>query len=91
MRAERRVRPTTREVVEDAIARSKEGGVKRWTGPNAEDLMGDGVTLLRPVPPERWPFGLPDEHESCCVLHRGALFCDCKASAADAPEFGERA
>lgn len=52
---------------------------KDWTGPHEDDLDTDG-TLLRPVPPERWPYGLPEHHEDCCVLHEGGLYCDCKAS-----------
>lgn len=54
--------------------------MKGWTGPLESDLAPDGVTLLAPVPPERWPFCWPCEHESCCTLHRGGLFCDCDAS-----------
>lgn len=57
--------------------------MKRWTGPRETDLDSDGVTLLRPVPPERWPFGPPEEHDRCCILHEGGLYCDCGASAAD--------
>ena len=52
----------------------------RWTGPRETDLAADGVTLLRPVPPERWPFGEPDAHQDCCSLHAGRLYCDCEAS-----------
>lgn len=59
----------------------------RWTGPLASDLT-PGNTLREPVPPERWPYGPPDFHETCCILHRRGLFCDCKASAADDDQWG---
>ena len=55
----------------------------QWTGPREEDLAPDGVTLRHPVPPERWPWCLPEEHDRGCKLHRGGLFCDCGASCAD--------
>lgn len=55
----------------------------RWTGPRPSDLQKDGTTLKHPVPPERWPFALPSEHDCGCRLHRGGLFCDCGASCAD--------
>lgn len=58
----------------------------RWTGPRETDLRADGVTLIRPVPPDRWPYGPPEAHEDCCVLHSGGLFCDCKASDASAED-----
>jgi hypothetical protein len=45
--------------------------------------MPDGATLRHVVPPERWPFCLPDEHDRGCLLHAGGLFCDCAASCAD--------
>jgi hypothetical protein len=51
-----------------------------WTGPLRSDLAPNGTTLRHPVPPERWPFCLPDQHQTCCVLHAGGLFCDCDAS-----------
>lgn len=54
-----------------------------WTGPEEGDREPDGVTLKRPVPGERWPYGPPEAHEDCCGLHAGGLFCDCQASAAD--------
>jgi len=56
--------------------------VVRWTGPREDevDCMG---TLRAPVPPERWPYGPPRDHDDCCGLHDGGLFCDCGASAAD--------
>lgn len=57
--------------------------MKRWTGPRETDLEPGGWKLIRPVPPERWPFGPPEEHDRCCNLHGGGLFCDCGASAAD--------
>jgi hypothetical protein len=53
----------------------------RWTGPSADDLERNGVTLKAPVPPERWPYGPPGDHEGCCGLREGGLFCDCAASA----------
>ena len=55
----------------------------KWTGPRETDLMSDGATLIRPVPPERWPFCLSTEHDRGCRLHSGGLYCDCGASAAD--------
>lgn len=55
----------------------------RWTGPLDSDLRADGTTLRESVPPERWPFGPPEAHEDCCVLHTGGLFCDCAASVAE--------
>lgn len=57
--------------------------LSRWTGPRESDLAADGVTLVRPVPPERWPYARPEEHEKCCGLQDGGLFCDCDASAID--------
>lgn len=54
----------------------------RWTGPRESDLKPDG-TLRHPVPPERWPFCRPEEHDRGCKLHSGGLYCDCGASAAD--------
>lgn len=52
-----------------------------WTGPTLDDLDSDGMTLLRDVPPERWPFGKPADHELTCGLFRSALQCDCITSA----------
>ncbi len=69
----------------DGIDRARRRG---WTGPRASDLAADGVTLLASVPPERWPYGPPDFHESSCGLHRGGRYCDCEASAADDVEWG---
>lgn len=60
----------------------------RWTGPLPEDLMPDGSTLRHLVPPERWPFGPPEDHESACALADVGFFCDCKASAEDDEDFG---
>lgn len=60
-----------------------------WTGPRREDLFPDGVTLVRPVPPERWPYGPPEFHEDCCILRKDGLYCDCKASDAGDIEYGE--
>lgn len=54
----------------------------RWTGPLDSDLEPSG-NLKAPVPPERWPYGPPRDHDGCCSLHEGGLFCDCGASAAD--------
>jgi hypothetical protein len=66
-----------------------------WHGPNESDLKTDGVSLVGPVPDERWPYGPPSYHETCCRLHRmrdqsrtGGLYCDCKASEASDTEFG---
>jgi hypothetical protein len=55
----------------------------RWRGPRDEDLKADGVSLRHLVPPERWPYGPPAEHQDCCLLHERGLYCDCAASAAD--------
>lgn len=54
--------------------------IRQWTGPYEIDLAADRVSLRRRVPPERWPFGLPEAHEMCCTLWCGGLYCDCKAS-----------
>lgn len=52
-----------------------------WTGPIDGDETHEGSGELRtPVPPERWPYGPPDHHETVCVLHEGGLYCDCLAS-----------
>lgn len=59
------------------------GAPSHWTGPRENELAADGVTLLVPVPPERWPFCHASEHDRGCTLHRGGLFCDCGASCAD--------
>lgn len=60
-----------------------------WTGPRESDLAADRVSLLRPVPPDRWPYGPPDFHEACCILHEDGLFCDCKASDASDDAWGD--
>lgn len=63
-----------------------------WTGPDDDELEADGVTLKRPVPGERWPFGPRSAHEKSCNLHpttlrpEGGLFCDCSASDASAED-----
>lgn len=46
-------------------------------------MSPDGTTLARAVPPERWPFCYPGDHQECCTLHAGGLFCDCTASDED--------
>ena len=64
-----------------------------WTGPREGETARSGMLFGR-VPGERWPYGPPSAHESCCNLftHRGGspggLFCDCAASAADDIEYG---
>jgi hypothetical protein len=63
-----------------------------WTGPRPEEVAASGMLFGR-VPGDRWPYGPPSMHESCCNLfpHRGSpggLFCDCAASAADDVENG---
>lgn len=64
----------------------------RWTGPNDEDFLnGKDGSLRAPIPPERWPYGPPEEHEQGCSLHTGGLWCDCKASASDDTSHGELA
>lgn len=67
-----------------------------WTGPTEDDLHLDGVTLVRRVPWERWPFGAPNAHESCCNMFNewrlsGGLYCDCCSSDESGEEFGEGA
>ena len=70
-----------RSVLEPEAALSVRGWTGRWTGPLNDDLEDDGSTLRHPVPPERWPFAEPSEHEAGCSLHHGGLFCDCRCSA----------
>ena len=53
---------------------------KPWTGPLPEDLADGMGTLKKPVPPERWPFCLPSDHDLWCYLKNGGLYCDCSAS-----------
>ena len=53
----------------------------RWTGPLPGDTEADGVTLKQWVPPNRWPYGPPEDHQECCNLHEGGLYCDCDLSA----------
>lgn len=45
-------------------------------------------TMTRSVP--LWPYGPPDHHEECCLLHEtgGNGYCDCKASDASDTEWG---
>lgn len=58
-----------------------------WVGPRAGDIDMLG-RLVRALPPERWPFCEPSEHESCCLLRVRSTgfvapigsFCDCDAS-----------
>ena len=59
-----------------------------WTGPTAEDLEPDGVTLRHHVPGHRWPYGPPKAHQECCQLFQSGLFCDCAASDASDTEWG---
>lgn len=71
----------------------RDGAVIDWTGPNEDDLAADGVSLVRRVPWERWPYGGPDAHEGCCNMFRArglsaGLYCDCESSAADDEEYG---
>lgn len=55
-----------------------------WTGPLDSDLDSQVLsTLKHPVPGDRWPYGPPGDHQDCCSLHGGGLFCDCAASATD--------
>lgn len=61
-----------------------------WTGPRDDEIDGAGK-LRAPVPPERWPYGLLEAHERCCLLHEGGLYCDCAASDASSWEHGARA
>lgn len=48
---------------------------------------------MEALPPERWPYGPPDHHEACCLLHSGARECDCAASSEhqDDTDFGRTA
>lgn len=62
-----------------------------WTGPREGDV-DSSCTLLRDLPPERWPYGPPAAHEDWCLLKRctsyalterdarKGTFCDCDAS-----------
>jgi hypothetical protein len=60
-----------------------------WIGPWPSDLQdGTGCVLKHPVPPDRWPYGSPLQHEPCCLLQNKGLYCDCKASAADELDWG---
>lgn len=36
-----------------------------------------------------WPYGPPDFHQECCVLHAGHTYCDCAASDASDVEWGD--
>lgn len=49
------------------------------------------VPLDVPIDPKRWPYGPPAYHQSCCLLFRGADYCDCAASAADDTDYGRQA
>lgn len=61
----------------------------KWAGPKPGDWADKLRTVLAaPVPPERWPWGPPDQHEDPCTLHRGGLFCDCAASDSGADGWG---
>ena len=60
-----------------------------WRGPQIGDHAGDGLTLLRRVPPERWPFGAPEQHQRVCCLFAGGLYCDCAAGDASELDWGE--
>lgn len=68
--------------------------IREWTGPLRSDWDSQArVRLKAPVPPERWPYGPPDHHETHCNLHRNkasrnGLFCDCLASVADDDDYG---
>jgi hypothetical protein len=55
---------------------------KVWTGPQEDEIDNFG-TLSHVVPSERWPYGPPEDHDDCCGLHSGVLFCDCGASSED--------
>jgi hypothetical protein len=66
------------------------GGRLRWQGPAPEDLADDGVTLKRPVPEWRWPFGSRPYHQDNCGLRSRGLFCDCAASDAEDKDWGKR-
>ena len=55
----------------------------QWTGPRLGELDGDGRLLVE-LPPERWPFCVPSEHQTGCLLRmNGAVagnYCGCDAS-----------
>lgn len=70
----------------DAMEHSKNSD---WIGPLPSDMKdGAGTALKAPVPAERWPYGPPRFHEEGCLLQQRGLYCDCKASAADEPDWG---
>ena len=46
------------------------------------------LRLPEPIDGDSWPFGPPSFHETCCKLHLGAVYCDCKASDASDVEYG---
>lgn len=48
-----------------------------------------GFKNIDTLPHIEWPYGRPQFHESCCLLFSGASYCDCKASAADEPGYGD--
>jgi hypothetical protein len=55
---------------------------KPYTGPLEGDLdeaTGCWIGPL-PIPPERFPYCAPEEHEVGCTLREGGRFCDCAAS-----------
>jgi hypothetical protein len=54
-----------------------------WTGPLDGDLDQAGNILAPPLPRDRWPYCLPEEHDPGCFLHQAGRFCDCSASATD--------
>lgn len=61
----------------------------KWTGPLKSDMDRARTKLVKPVPPERWPYGPPDEHSDWCFLHEGGLYCDCAASSEEDEWDGE--
>lgn len=62
--------------------------IGRWTGSHDDGTGQDIAAREVPLPPERWPYGPPDAHQSCCLLYEGGRYCDCAASAADDLEWG---
>lgn len=54
---------------------------REWTGPRPADWDDTGsFRLADPVPPERWPWGPPELHQTGCRLWSGGLYCDCACS-----------
>lgn len=55
----------------------------RWTGPQDGDVDAFDEAIDPPLPPERWPYGPPEFHQSCCRLFGDGKLCDCAASSSN--------